>query len=191
MTEVAVDICRHWQTYQYSECVHPSMCACSTQESTEFLSGTSSKSGVSCWSVPLSCFSCITPVIRDLCLHKSPPNPVSETAASDIADSFQAYFLSSSVALSLYYPCILNPFKGCRASDVTLYFFSNTLPDETHTRPKLSKYSTLSLIKGCARKRLKPIREKIHFLSGIQIAWVVIYAVKLWFKSTCFYSIRG
>lgn len=78
------------------------------------------------------------------------------------------------------------PFEGCKALDLTSYFFSNILPYETNNRPKLSKYRTLSLIKGCAKKRLKPIREKTHFLSCIRIVLAVIYAVKLWSKISCF-----
>lgn len=186
MTEVAIDVCRYWQRHQYSECVHLSVYACSIQECTEFLSETSSKSGVSCWSVSLACFSCITQAIQDLCLHKSPPKPVSETAALEITVTFQVYLLSGSVDLSLFNTCILKPLKGCKALDLTSYFFSNILPYETSNRPKLSKYSTLSLIKGCAKKRLKPIREKTLFLSCIQIVSAVIYAVKLWSKSSCF-----
>lgn len=96
-------------------------------------------------------------------------------------------FLSSSVVLPLCNTCILIPFKGCRTSDLTSYFFSNILPYETHNRPKLSKYSTLPLIKGCAKKRLKPIREKKHFLSCILIAWAVIWAAKLWAKNSSFF----
>lgn len=139
------------------------MCAHSIQECTEFLSETSSKSGVSCWSVSLSCFSCITQAIWDLCLQKSPPKPVSETTAYDITVSFQGYFLSSSVAFSLCNTCILNPFKGCTILNLTFYFFSNIFPYETQNRPKLSKYSTWLSLKHVPRKYWSPLGRKHTF----------------------------
>ena len=77
MAKVAIDIYGYRHRYQYFECVYVSMCVCSIQEFTEFLSETSSKAGVSCRS---ECFStlllCITQVIQALHLHTSLPKTV-------------------------------------------------------------------------------------------------------------------
>jgi len=85
MTVVATDIYGYRQRYQYSDCVHVSMWVYSIQEFTEFLSETSSKADVSCWS---KCFSTLllrtTQVIPALHLHMSLPKQSSGTATSDI-----------------------------------------------------------------------------------------------------------
>lgn len=123
---------------------------------------------------------CITQVIQALHLHTSLPKTILRSSSLRYHSlGFQVCCFSKSATLSLYNIWFLNPFKDCRALDLTFYFFSNALPCETFSRPKLSKYSSLPLIKGCAKQRLKLIREKTHLLSCIQVVWVVHYAVKL------------
>lgn len=86
----------------------------------------------------LSRFSCITQA-NQICVYKNLHQNQSQKQQPLTTVSFQAYFLSTSFALSLCNTCILNPFKGCTALDLTSYFCSNILRFETQTRPKPDK----------------------------------------------------